>query len=55
MDRDKIRTILNTLFLIGTVVCLILYFTVEDKHPFFYVCSVSLFLKMIEIMLRVMR
>lgn len=55
MDRDKIRTILNTLFLIGALASLILYFTMEDKHAFFYVCATALFLKMMEIILRIMR
>ncbi len=55
MDRDTIRNILNTLFLIGTVICIILYFAVDDKMPFFYVCSASLFLKFMEIILRFMR
>lgn len=55
MDRDKLRTLLNTLFLIGALVSLILYFALDDKHPFFYVCSVSLFLKIMEIVLRIMR
>lgn len=55
MDRDKIRTVLNTLFLIGALLSLILYFAMEEKHAFFYVCAVSLFLKMMEIVLRIMR
>ncbi len=55
MDRDKIRTVLNTLFMIGALISVILYFTMDDKHPFFYVCAVSLFLKIMEIILRIMR
>ena len=55
MDRDKLRTVLNTLFMIGALVSIILYFTLEDRHPFFYVCAASLFLKMMEIILRIMR
>lgn len=55
MDRDKLRTVLNTLFMIGALISIILYFTLEDRHPFFYVCAASLFLKMMEIILRIMR
>lgn len=54
MDNiDRIRTILNVLFLIGAVVSVILYFTLgDDKTWFFYVCGASLFLKMMEIFMR---
>ena len=55
MDRDKLRTVLNTLFMIGALSSIILYFALEDRHPFFYVCAASLFLKMMEIILRIMR
>ncbi len=50
-----IRTVLNTLFLVGAVVAMILYFAVEDKHAFFYACSTALTLKFVEIVLRIMR
>ncbi len=55
MDRYTIRTVLNTLFLVGALVAMILYFAVEDKHAFFYACSAALTLKFIEIVLRIMR
>ena len=56
MDRDKIRNILNILFMIGAVASVILYFAMpSDRHPFMYVCSISLFLKMMEFVLRFMR
>lgn len=52
-NHDRIRTILNVLFLIGTVVSVILYFTSgDDKTLFFYVCSASLFVKMMEFVFR---
>lgn len=54
-ETDKIRNILNVLFLIGAVVSVILYFTIgEDKTLFFYVCGASLFIKMVELFLRFM-
>ena len=53
MDNDKIRNILNILFMIGALVSIILYFTLgDDKTVFFYVCGASLFLKMIEFVFR---
>ena len=37
---DKIRTILNVLFLIGAAISLILYFSGADHRiTFFYVCA----------------
>ena len=53
MNIDKIRNILNILFMIGAVVYVILYFSIgEDKTLFFYVCGASLFLKMMEYVFR---
>lgn len=50
---DRIRTILNVLFLIGAVASFILYFTVgDDKTVFFYVCGGALFVKMMEYVFR---
>ena len=51
MDQiDRIRTVLNVLFMIGAFISVILYFTVETL--FFYVCGASLFLKMMEFVFR---
>lgn len=53
MDADRIRAVLNVLFMIGALISVILYFTLgEDKTVFFYVCGASLFLKMIEFVFR---
>ena len=50
---DKIRNILNILFMIGAVASIILYFSLgDDKSIFFYVCGAYLFLKMMEFVLR---
>ena len=47
MDQiDRIRTVLNVLFMIGAFISVILYFTVV------YVCGASLFLKMMEFVFR---
>ncbi|MBQ7361493.1 MAG: hypothetical protein IJW68_03260 [Bacteroidaceae bacterium] len=48
----KIRYVLNTLFLIGAVVTVILYITVDSREPFFYAGITSLTLKMAEFILR---
>ncbi|MDY3268423.1 MAG: hypothetical protein SOX26_13190 [Phocaeicola sp.] len=53
MNQDRIRAILNILFMIGALASVILYFCLgEDKTIFFYVCGVSLFLKMMEFVFR---
>ena len=50
---DKVREILNWLFMIGTVASIALYFTSgDDKTTFFYVCIATLFLKVLEFMFR---
>lgn len=53
MDTDRIRAVLNVLFMIGALISVIVYFTLgEDKTVFFYVCGASLFLKMMEFVFR---
>lgn len=53
MDTDRIRAVLNVLFMIGALISFILYFALgEDKTIFFYVCGASLFLKMMEFLFR---
>ena len=53
MDTDRIRSVLNVLFMIGALISFILYFALgEDKTVFFYVCGASLFLKMMEFVFR---
>ena len=53
MDTDRIRAVLNVLFMIGVLISFILYFALgEDKTVFFYVCGASLFLKMMEFVFR---
>ena len=54
MDKiDKIRAILNILFLVGALASVILYMTSgDDKTVFFYVCSTSLFVKVLEFIFR---
>lgn len=55
MSTEKIRNILNLLFMILAVVAVILYFTIDDKHPFFYTCATAIFLKLMEFFIRFTR
>ena len=52
MNVYRIRTILNLVFLIGAIASIICYYGVEDRHVFFYVCSASIFVKLVEFLLR---
>jgi len=52
MNLDKIRSILNILFMIGAVSTIIIYFTVEDPMVMFIVCCFTLLVKFIEYALR---
>lgn len=52
MNPDKIRNLLNLLFLVGTLASIIVYVAFEDKTIFFYVCATSLFLKLMEFFIR---
>ena len=54
MGTDKIRVILNIVFMILAVVSVILYFVVEDFTTFIYVCAAALFVKLMEFFLRFM-
>lgn len=55
MGIDKLRSILNILFMVGALISVILYFTMEDKHLFLYVCGASIFLKLMEFFIRFTR
>lgn len=52
MDTYRIRTILNIVFLIGAATSVICYYAVEDYHVFLYVCLASIFVKLVEFLLR---
>ena len=52
MKTDKIRFILNTLFLIGVVVTMIMYFILDNREPFFYAGFITLSIKVLEFILR---
>ena len=52
MDTYKIRTILNIVFIIGAIASVACYYGVENRHVFIYVCSASIFVKLVEFLLR---
>ena len=53
MDTYKLRTILNTLFLILALASIIIYFTAHgDFSLFIYVCGAAIFVKLIEFFIR---
>ncbi|MDD4419856.1 MAG: hypothetical protein PHH81_13745, partial [Bacteroides graminisolvens] len=52
MDPQKIRNILNILFMIGTLIAIIVYFAVDDKKTFIYVCAAAIFVKIMEFFIR---
>lgn len=52
MDPQKIRNILNILFMIGTLIAIIVYFAVDDKKTFIYVCAAVIFVKIMEFFIR---
>ncbi|NDV81460.1 hypothetical protein [Bacteroides sp. 51] len=52
MNPDKIRNILNILFMIGALASIIIYFAVDDKKVFLYVCGATIFVKIMEFFIR---
>ncbi|MDR0976227.1 MAG: hypothetical protein LBL78_00510 [Prevotellaceae bacterium] len=53
MNTDKIRNVLNLLFLLLAVVAIILYFVYDDnRKPFMYVCGAAIFFKLMEFFIR---
>lgn len=53
MDTDKIRNILNILFLILAAAAIITYFLAkEDFTLFIHVCGAAIFIKLMEFFIR---
>lgn len=52
LNLDKIRTILNIIFMIGALSTIVIKFTVEDQTVMFIVCCFTIFVKFIEYALR---
>ena len=54
MDTNKIRRILDIVFMVLAIVSVITYFVVEDYTTFIYVCAAAIFCKLCEFFLRFM-
>lgn len=54
MNPDKIRNLLNILFMILALAAIIIYFVVEgeDFKLFMYVCGAAIFVKLMEFFIR---
>lgn len=54
MDTNKLRNILNILFLILAVAAVITYFVIEEEDftTFLYVCGAAVFVKVMEFFIR---
>lgn len=53
MKRNELRNLLNSLFLVGFVIALILYISMpENRTPFLVVCGISMAIKIAEYITR---
>ena len=53
MNPDKIRNVLNILFMILAVAAIITYFVAKDDFKMFiYVCGAAIFVKLMEFFIR---
>lgn len=54
MNLDKIRNVLNIMFMILAVISIIIYFTMEEENKltFIYVCGSAVVVKIVEYMIR---
>lgn len=53
MNPDKIRNVLNILFMVLALAAIIIYFAAKDDFKLFiYVCSAAIFVKLMEFFIR---
>ena len=52
MNPDKIRNVLNLLFLILALAAIIVYFVTDDFKVFMYICGGAIFVKLMEFFIR---
>lgn len=55
LDKTKIRAILNMLFIIGAILSIVFYFTINNQQVYLYTCGAALVLKMTEVIMRMIR
>lgn len=54
MNLDKIKFILNVLFMIGAVACVVIYFAFKGNTTLLiYACGITIGIKFIELSLRI--
>ena len=52
MNPDKIRNVLNILFMILALAAIIVYVVADDFKIFIYVCGAAIFVKLMEFFIR---
>ena len=53
MNPDKIRNVLNILFMVLALAAIIIYFAAKDDFTLFiYVCGAAIFVKLMEFFIR---
>ena len=52
MTPNKIRNILNILFMVLAVIAVIIYFAADDFKLFIYACAAAIFVKAMEFFIR---
>ena len=53
MNPDKIRNVLNILFMVLALAAIIIYFAAKDDFKrFIYVCGAAIFVKLMEFFIR---
>ena len=53
MNPDKIRNVLNILFMVLALAAIIIYFAAKDDFKLFiYVCGAAIFVKLLEFFIR---
>ena len=53
MNPDKIRNVLNILFMVLALAAIIIYFVAKDDFKqFIYVCGAAIFVKLMEFFIR---
>lgn len=56
MKKNELRNLLNSLFLVGFIVALLLYITMpHNRTPFLVVCFISMAIKVAEYIVRFFR
>ena len=52
MNFDKIRTILNIVFIFVALIAIVVYFMTDDNMVFIYACGFAICIKLMEFIVR---